>query len=492
MTMDYKDTTLWRAAFLKSNLTKAESDAVAKLTSTLEEIRRRVADLLSTIPESCKYLTVHDISHIDQLWSVASTLCRTDYPINPLEGFVLGVAFLIHDAGLTASAYPGRDEGLRQTKLYKDMLAIELKRENGNREITDDLIKNASKEQNDIVLFALLRKIHSDRALNLLDETYIHPLTGQNWPLLPANLLFDLGQPIGEIAASHNWDMSHVEDKFGDPLSPPAAFPWWPVDTLKLACILRCADACAIDERRAPLMAFILYQPRGLSRDHWTFQAYLNPAHLPHGREGLVITSKRPMPREHMNAWWLAYDVVTVADRELRDCDRLLKSRAGQGDHEKQIPFAAKWVQGAGDALRLAQFVKVSGWAPVETAVRISDPLELIERLGGRHLYGNDHTAPLRELVQNAADAVRARRSRGGYGPATKDAGKILVSVLREPDEWVLRVIDDGIGMPEGVLSGPFLDFGKSLWQSDRVTSLYPGSSLFQVGELASTSPAMR
>ena len=320
MTTDYKDTTLWKVAFSRSNLTKAEGDVSAKLTSTLEEIDTNVSNLLNKIPESCKHLTVHDIRHIHQLWHVASTICgRTDYPINPLEGFVLGVAFLIHDAGLTAAAYPGGDEGLKQTKLYRDMLAIELKREDSNREITDELITNASPAQKDSVLFALLRKLHADRALKLLDETYIHPLTGRNWTLIPSNLLFDLGLPIGEIAASHHWDMSRVENEFGDPLSPPAAFPRWSIDAVKLACILRCADACAIDERRAPLMAFILDKPRRVSRDHWTFQGYLNPAHLPRGREGLVITSKRPMTREHMNAWWLAYEAVTVADRELRD-----------------------------------------------------------------------------------------------------------------------------------------------------------------------------
>ena len=431
MARDYKETPLWKAAFSRGNLTEAEGEASAALTSTLAKIDTNISDLLSKIPESCKHLTVHDLRHIHQLWDVASTICGgTDYPLNPLEGFVLGVAFLIHDAGLTAAAYPDRDEGLRQTKLYKDMLAIELKREDGNREITEELIKNASHEQKDTVLFALLRKIHADRALNLLDETYIHPLTGNNWTLLSSDLLLDLGLPIGQIASSHHWDMSRVENEFEDPLSPPAAFPWWPVDALKLACILRCADACAIDERRAPLMAFILDKPTGVSRDHWTFQGYLNPAHLPRGREGLVITSKRPMTREHMNAWWLAYEAVTLADRELRDCDRLLNSRAGQGDHEKQIPFAAKWIEGSGDASRFARFVKASGWTPVDTAVRISDPLALIERLGGRRLYGNDHTAPLRELVQNAADAVRARRSRGGYDPKTNyDAGRIQVSL---------------------------------------------------------------
>jgi hypothetical protein len=306
--------------------------------------------------------------------------------------------------------------------------------------------------------------------MHLLDQSYAHPL---NWTLLPVDLLFDVGLITGKIAASHHWNASQVALEFGAQLSPPADFPWWPVDGLKLASILRCADACAIDERRAPLMAFILDSPGGMSRDHWSFQAHLNPAHLPPGQEGLVFQSKRPMTREYMNAWWFCYEAIAIADRELRDCDRLLKSRAGQ----QPIHFAAKRVEGAGDASRLAQFVTVAGWTPVDTAVRVSDPLALVERLGGRHLYGNDHTAPIRELVQNAADAVRARRARRGYGPdAGHDAGKIQVSIENlEADNWVIKVMDDGFGMPESVLAGTFLDFGKSLWQSDRITSLYPG-----------------
>jgi hypothetical protein len=400
MATEYKTTTLWEAAFAETGLNDAQRGANHTLITTLGKIDTYVGDLLAKIPESCKQLTVHDIRHIHQLWGVASTICGQDYPINPLEGFVLGVAFLIHDAGLTVAAYPDGIEGLKQTELYKDMLAIELKRENRNLETADQLAKGiASTHQEEVVLFALLRKLHPDRALYLLDQSYVHPLTKQNWTLLPAALLLDVGLIIGKIAASHHWDTSRVMREFGDPLSPPADFPWWPVDAFKLACILRCADACAIDERRAPLMAFILDSPRGVSRDHWIFQGYLNPAHLPPGQEGLIFQSKRPLTREYMNAWWLAYEAIGVADRELRDCDRLLKSRAGRGDHAQRIPFAAKRVEGAGDASRLAHFVGAVGWTPIDTAVRISNPLALIERLGGRHLYGNDHTAPIRELA---------------------------------------------------------------------------------------------
>ena len=265
---------------------------------------------------------------------------------------------------------------------------------------------------------------------------------------------------------------------FGDPLSPPAGFAGWPIDALKLACILRCADACAIDERRAPVMAFIIENPRGVSRDHWAFQSYLKPGHLPSGQEGLVFKSKRPIKREDMDAWWLAYEAILLADRELRDSDRLLKYRAGQRDHKKEIPLAAKRVEGGGDASVLPRFVTVEGWTPVDPAVRISDPVAIVELFGGKQLYGGDHSAPLRELIQNAADAVRNRRlQKNGYGSNEKEnAGQIQISIEKiEPGSWVLRISDDGIGMPEEVLTGPFIEFGKSLWRSDRLPTLYPG-----------------
>jgi hypothetical protein len=55
-------------------------------------------------------------------------------------------------------------------------------------------------------------------------------------------IFFLIWDSIGEIAASHHWDMSRVENEFGDPLSPPAAFPWWPVDALILGVGRRAGD----------------------------------------------------------------------------------------------------------------------------------------------------------------------------------------------------------------------------------------------------------
>ncbi len=132
MTTSYRNSTLWKAAFCGADLSSDQRAARNKLKVALDDLEEHVKVLLTKIPEDCRGLTVHDISHIHQLWDVASTICGPEYPINPLEGFVLGAAFLIHDAGLTAAAYHGRVEELKQTRLYKDMFATELKRDNPN------------------------------------------------------------------------------------------------------------------------------------------------------------------------------------------------------------------------------------------------------------------------------------------------------------------------------------------------------------------------
>ena len=475
MIANYQESFLWKAAFCGGDFNQSQEGARRRLLVGLESLESHVEQILRRIPQDCRWLTVHDVSHCHQLWHVASAICGNNYCLNPLEGFVLGAAFLIHDAGLTAGAYEGGIEALRETTSYRELLSVEV-----NRALAADAparrsIETATEMEKSRALFALLRALHAHRAEELLNQHYRHPLFKLSWTLIDIDLLLDVGEIIGKVAASHHWDIGRVDRAFRDPATPPAAFPEWTIDAFKLACILRSADACAIDERRAPVMAFALEAPLGESRDHWLFQTYLKPAYLRAAENSLVFESKRPFGRDHMSSWWLAYDGITLADRELRDSDRLLKRRQGQAGRRENIVFAAKRIEGAGNPSILKDYVAVEGWTPVETTVRISDPPALVELFGGKQLYGNDVTAPLRELIQNAADAVRNRRLEQGYGASKSDkAGEIKISILKSGSHWIVRVTDDGIGMPGDVMTGELLEFGKSLWRSDRLATLYP------------------
>ncbi len=126
------------------------------------------------------------------------------------------------------------------------------------------------------------------------------------------------------------------------------------------------------------------------------------------------------------------------------------------------------------------QTLKVDQWKPVNTQARISDPKSIIERLGGRQLYGDDPGVPIRELIQNAADAIHARRFIDPFfrpSPTRRFPGTILIEIKRRDidEAFIISIEDNGIGMPERVITKCLLDFGTSFWSSDLASELYPG-----------------
>lgn len=106
-------TSLWKRT-LGSN--KKE---VKNLRESFLKARENAAILLDKIRYDFPNLTIHDITHVDSLWNVADVIVGNKYNINPLEGYILGIAFLIHDAALSYDAVGGK-EALRATTEWKD------------------------------------------------------------------------------------------------------------------------------------------------------------------------------------------------------------------------------------------------------------------------------------------------------------------------------------------------------------------------------------
>lgn len=128
------------------------------------------------------------------------------------------------------------------------------------------------------------------------------------------------GDLIGEVASSHHWPAHRVAEKFRDRhVSPPSYLHTdWSVDALKIALLLRTADAAHLDDKRAPWFLFALKNPRGISADHWRFQAKMGqPVRTPQGK--LHFSAGAPFQPTERRAWWLAYDTACMVDRELRD-----------------------------------------------------------------------------------------------------------------------------------------------------------------------------
>lgn len=453
----YQDTPLWKNAFDEKGDGFDKSRSI--LVTAYQEFRSRVTTLLQQIQKELPSLTLHDISHVDSLWRVASEIAGSDFVLNPAEAFVLGGAFLLHDAAHCRAAFPGGLAELQQTTEWQDsaaQLGFDL----------DALAEGSESYQK--VLFETLRVLHPKQARKLPFAQWSSGASEKNVHLLPHDELREgYGHIIGEISESHWWHPHQLEAIAHKKSSSPVCLipANWSVDMLKIALLLRTADAAHIDAMRAPRFLMLMTQPQGFSKEHWQFQARLNQPKCDHERGELIVTGN-PFPESELSAWWLAYDAACLANKELVAADLLLK------DNHRPQRFATRSITGVHSPEAFAKHVPTDGWAPVDAAIKITDIQSVVMRFGGEKLYGNDPSAALRELLQNAVDAVHACRSLDGLGA---NEGEIEIALEETPEGHWLHVTDTGIGMSRYVLTEVLIDFGRSLWRSAELRGEWSG-----------------
>lgn len=457
---DFEKTSLWRSSLGEEALT-VDAQAQARLRDRLNDIRSRVTYLVSLIAKDIPDLTVHDITHLDALWETASLVAGPGYVLNPAEGFVFGAAVLLHDSAMCLAAYPEGLNEVRKLPEWNDAVVYHLR--TAGHEVTPAHIASPPSEVARSALTDVLREVHAQRAAELPFVQW--PATDGTREMLiqDSDIRSAYGDVIGQIAASHWWPVRELTKLPPRVNAGPGVPGDWHIRPLKLACLLRVADAAHIDHRRAPRFLQSLVRPSGISASHWEFQTHLGKPSIE--KSSLVYTGT-PFDIENADAWWRCYDMLAMIDTELRAVNALL-------DQENITPFLATGVKSARSPEGVALTIPTRRWRPVDTELRVSDVPALVKLLGGERLYGNDPAVPIRELIQNAADAIRARRLLANLDGA---AGRVIVTLRNDSNgqAWI-DVEDDGIGMSTSVLTGALLDFGKSFWESAAMRREFPG-----------------
>lgn len=128
--------------------------------------------------------------------------------------------------------------------------------------------------------------------------------------------------------------------------------------------------------------------------------------------------------------------------------------------------FSLKGIKGASSAQQFALLVQTSGFEPIDVRFRPDSMDRLVQLLGGRTLYGDDNFAALRELLQNAADAVRLRWAAESSAGIKQTGGEIMVSIDTSGDKAKLVVSDDGVGMSERIVTNYLLGIASDYWHS--------------------------
>lgn len=131
-----------------------------------------------------------------------------------------------------------------------------------------------------------------------------------------------------------------------------------------------------------------------------------------------------------------------------------------------------KGLKGIETPTKLSELIRVNDWKPVGANLHVSDVPQLVKQLGGEGLYGQDNTIPLRELLQNARDAIHSRKV---VQKIEENWGSIIIKIGIENNQDYIEVIDNGIGMSESTLCQKLLSFGSSYWGSYLMTKEHPG-----------------
>ncbi|MGW2642950.1 HD domain-containing protein [Streptomyces sp. NPDC001348] len=458
----YISTVLWRDTLAPRPDADAHAEQRERLRTSYLDLRRKAAVLLDENARSMPGFTVHDITHVDALWETADLVCGPQVTLNPAEAYVLGCAFVLHDAAMGEAAYGTSVRETLGEARWRDLVSVAYYHRQGcwpdQRELEEP-----PGEVVEVCRATAIRETHAEQARRLVDQAW-RSSTGNDIHLIDDVQLREVYGPlIGELAASHWWSVDRLAEEFRH---EQGSLPWqpseWTIEPLKLACVLRLADATQIDSRRAPSFLFSLRDPQGGSREHWRFQEHISRPRLNGDR--VTYSSLRPFLPEDAGAWWLALGYLRTIDQELKAVDALLH------DHRRER-LAARAVAGVDAPERFAQHFRVQGWRPIDATVKVSDVPALVKSLGGEQLYGDKPEVAARELIQNAQDAVLARQA---LQPGFRD-GRVEVRLIQTGGSWCLEVRDNGVGMDEETLIHGLLDFGNSGWSSASVRGRLPG-----------------
>lgn len=388
-----------------------------------------------TIRDTFPMFTLHDETHICNVMRLMVELLGDSIEmLSRDETAMLILSACCHDIGMSYSEEDKEElfEDIDRLNKYLDIHHSEYVKaySNGSGKpiMTPEMIQT------------YLRSIHHERVSELLDKI--------EWPSI-LNGRVDKEDLIN-VCQSHGMDTYSLNSFEQTPS----------IDLRFCAILLRIADILDFDTSRAPQAVYDycgfnkLNAPENvISREEWR-------KHMAsHGFDFKNITN-RSYPYElnytaNSNSMRIEQTIncyLDWVDNELISCDKQIHR------------FTGKW-QSFVLPGKVKRNIKCDGYVSGQYRLTL-DQSKIMELLVGRNLY-NDPSVFVRELIQNAIDAVRTRKQLDKTLPDDwKPQIKIRCWMDDEGYHW-FRIEDNGIGMTEEIIMNYLLKVGCSYYTSD-------------------------
>lgn len=453
----------------------------------LTHVKREVTRLLSLIGRDGIFdeYTPHDISHINSIlksldWIIPK---KTQNDLSPADWLLIVLSLYFHDMGMlvTRREFDNRSQS-EFPKFRDDMFSgtagVDYKAE----------IDKLSADRQDRFLYQeFVRAKHAERVRDwILGHANAHAGISTDVLAQTETLLSPLGprfrKDLALVCESHHLDDLDEFRKY------PTSQPYGSSDreTANVhyaALVLRTADLLHVTSDRAPSVLFHTINPTNpVSQQEWCKQKAVLSV------RGQLARDKDGTPREE-----LPRDTVEIHALFTSE-DGFFGLTSYLSYVEVQLKKTFEWAQLAvkKQAARFdmpwkyidTRHIEADGFIPHPFEFTL-DQAKILDLLIGHTLY-NDTSVVLRELVQNALDAVRLQEVIEQSTNSSAIRGSVQIRWDSKARE--LTVEDNGTGMTQQIVEAHLLKVGSSRYQDNDFKKKFPkftSISRFGIGILS-------
>ena len=454
---------------------KAENLSFCKGLKLLH-VRDQVKEILSNIGKLGLFeeYTLHDISHIDEMLGIIDWLIpnETKKIMTSAEWLMLTLAVYFHDLGMvvTKDEYDNRDSS--NFKTYKEKLLTEMG--------ISEYIEYAKTQDDHFLYQEFVRENHAkrvkqwllgDKNSNLGSTSTIQQIVADITNTLDKMFLSDLAM----ICESHHendiddFKKYKVNNVYGNDKNEK-------VNLNYIAIILRIADLLHITKDRTPsITRKIINVSNPVSVIEWEKQMAVK-AVQPQAKRDEENNINNNLEKdtieitayfdgaETAEAYFGLSSYLQYTRKELQKCNSTIEKAQKQ---EGAVDYKFPWREI--DESRIT----VIGFETKKLQFTIAQD-NILQLLVGHTLY-NDSSVVVRELVQNAIDAVKMQKQYDKRNKKSITKGKISVDWNEEKRE--LCFWDNGTGMTISDIENYLLKVGASKYRDDAIKKEFPNFS---------------
>lgn len=447
----------------------------------LVSARAKLSELLAGIGNTAEFSTYtkHDITHIDALLASTDWLIpqETWEHLTVADALILTLSIYVHDLGMLVTANEYKERERTSFPAFRDSLFGD---ESARGIDFRDRLRALEPEDREHFVYEEFVRIHHAHRIEawILGSSYEQYGVSAAAVSLVEEVFRDLDpvirHDIALIARSHHLDdlddlqKYKTNRSYGNSRDEEANIHY-------SAIILRTADLIHMTRDRTPTIQFALSSPTDpLGQREWRKQAAVR-AVKPAAR-----VSGPPVAIE-VHATFNDPDGYFALMEYLDYCDSQLLTSSVWADRASTAEVSANRYRFPWTEMDRGQ-VEANGFNRNQFSFSF-DQQKVLDLLTGHTLY-NDASVAVREIAQNAIDAVRLQR----HLSDTSDAATPDVVIEYAPEQRILTVRDRGVGMTESALQNHFLRVGSSSYQSKEFREKNPGFasiSRFGIGVLS-------